>query len=66
MTSERIYKELGGIDPALIAQAAPGEKVAKEQRKWIKWVAAAACFALMTGGVLTLPGWREEAPLEST
>lgn len=66
MTSERIYKELGGIDPALIAQAAPGEKVAKKQRKWIKWVAAAACFALMTGGVLTLPGWREEAPLEST
>ena len=35
-------------------------------RAWVKWVAAAACFALMTGGVLTLPGWREEAPLEST
>jgi len=66
MTSEMIYKELGGIDPALIAQAAPGEKVAKKRRKWIKWVAAAACLTLMTGGVLTLPGWREEAPLEST
>ncbi|MBQ9794296.1 MAG: hypothetical protein IJW34_05065 [Clostridia bacterium] len=35
-------------------------------RAWVKWAAAAACFALMTGGVLTLPGWREEAPLEST
>ena len=35
-------------------------------RAWVKWVAAAACFALMTGGVSTLPGWREEAPLEST
>ena len=66
MTSEMIYKELGGIDPALIAQAAPGEKITKKRRKWIKWAAAAACFALMTGGVLTLPGWREEAPLEST
>ena len=55
MTSERIYKELGGIDPALIAQAAPGEKVAKKQRKWIKWVAAAACLTLMAaGGIL----WR--------
>ena len=55
MTSERIYKELGGIDPALIAQAAPGEKVAKKQRKWVKWVAAAACLTLMAaGGIL----WR--------
>lgn len=35
-------------------------------RAWVKWVAAAACFALTVGGVLTLPGWREEAPLEST
>lgn len=35
-------------------------------RAWVKWAAVAACFALMTGGVLTLPGWREEAPLEST
>ena len=59
MTSEMIYKELGGIDPALIAQAAPGEKVAKKQRKWIKWVAVAACLTLMAVGkncpVLRLP-----------
>ena len=66
MTGENILRELGGLDADLIAKAAPGEKIAKKPHKWIKWVAAAACFTLIAGTVLALPGWREEAPLEST
>ena len=66
MTSERIYRELGGIDPALVVQAAPGEKITKKRHKWIKWVAAAACLTLMAAGGI-LWRWQEtpEMPVET-
>ncbi len=66
MTSEQIYRELGGVDPALVAQAAPGEKITKKRRKWIKWVAAAACLTLMAaGGILWRWQQSPEMPVET-
>ena len=66
MTSEQIYRELGGIDPALVAQAAPGEKITKKRYQWIKWVAAAACLTLMSaGGILWRWQQTPEKPVET-
>lgn len=66
MTSEQIYRELGGIDPALVAQAAPGEKITKKRHQWIKWVAAAACLTLMAaGGILWRWQQTPEKPVET-
>lgn len=66
MTSEQIYRELGAIDSALIAQAAPGEKITKKRRRWIKWVAAAACLTLMAaGGILWRWQQSPEMPVET-
>lgn len=45
MTSKEFYRELGNIDPEMIEAAAPGEKVQK--KVWAKWVAMAACLALI-------------------
>lgn len=59
MTNKELYREFGNIDPELIEAAAPTEK---KPRKivWVKWVAMAACLAiLVTGGLL---GNRSPAP----
>ena len=48
MTNMNIYKSLGGLDPALVAMAAPAERVRKKKKTaWIGWVSAAACFVLL-------------------
>ena len=56
MTSMNIYRCLGGIDPELIARAAPAEIPRKKKKKdWIKWVSlAAACLALV---ICIVPVW---------
>lgn len=61
MTSMNIYRSLGGLDPDLIAKAAPAEKARKKKRNtWIKWVSLAACFALIVGGIAVMPTLQEE------
>lgn len=66
MTGENIFKALGGIDPALIAAAAPGEKAKGKKRPWVKWMAAAACLALLaTGGILWRWHQTPEKPVET-
>ena len=56
MTSMNIYRCLGGIDPELIARAAPAEIPRRKKKKdWIKWVSlAAACLALV---ICIVPVW---------
>lgn len=56
MTSMNIYRCLGGIDPELIARAAPAEIPRKKEKKdWIKWAfLAAACLALV---ICIVPVW---------
>ena len=56
MTSMNIYRCLGGIDPELIARAAPAEIPRKKKKKgWIKWASlAAACLALV---ICIVPVW---------
>ena len=50
MTNKELYLELGNIDPDMIEAAAPGKTVQK--KAWKKWVAMAACLALViTGGI---------------
>ena len=56
MTSMNIYRCLGGIDPELIARAAPAEIPRKKKKKdWIKWASlAAASLALV---ICIVPVW---------
>ena len=56
MTSMNIYRSLGGIDPELIARAAPdGVSRRKKTKAWIKWASlAAACLVL---AVCIVPLW---------
>ena len=47
MTNSDIFKELTYIDPAFVAEAAPGERPRRGRlRPWVKWGAAAACLCL--------------------
>ena len=57
MTNKNIYMSLGGLDPALIAKAAPAEKVQKKKsRTWVKWASLAACLCLViTASIVILP-----------
>ncbi len=53
MISRNILYELGGIDPLIVARAAPKEKTKKESKnKWLKWGALAACLCLIVCGVM--------------
>ena len=53
MTNKNIYRSFGGLDPELVAKAAPVEKVQKKKKHaWVKWVSMAACLSLIVmGGV---------------
>lgn len=56
MTNKDIYRSLGGLDPELIAKAAPADKVQKKkQNTWVKWVSIAACLALVFGTIFGVP-----------
>ncbi|MGM9643439.1 MAG: hypothetical protein ACI3XI_09545 [Eubacteriales bacterium] len=60
MTNKNIYRSLGGLDPELIAKAAPAEKVQKKKKNdWVKWVSIAACFVLVAGSILGAPSIME-------
>lgn len=48
MTSKNLYRCLGGLDPEIIAKAAPAEKTHKRPA-WVKWAAMAACACLLAG-----------------
>ena len=51
MTSKDLYRELGSIAPEMIEAAAPtGTKPKKTV--WVKWVAVAACLALIVTGIM--------------
>lgn len=48
MTNKNIFRELGGLDPDLIAKAAPDVPQKKNANKtWVKWASLAACFCLI-------------------
>ena len=51
MTNTDLIRAMGGIDPRLIAEAAPDVRQKKPVRKaWMKWASlAAACLALVIG-----------------
>ena len=57
MTNKNIYMSLGGLDPELIAKAAPAEKVQKKKnRTWVKWTSMAACLVIFVMvGALIIP-----------
>ena len=59
MTNKNIYRSLGGLDPELIAKAAPVEKVQKKNT-WVKWASMAACLAVLLGGITMLPSLLED------
>ncbi len=63
MTNKNIYRSLGGLDPELIAKAAPAEKVQNKKRNgWVKWASLAACLCLVVVGALTIPYFQNETP----
>ena len=47
MTEKELYQILGEIDPVMIEAAAPDVKIQKIKISWPKWIAVAACFALV-------------------
>lgn len=49
MTSKTIFRALDGLDPDLVEQAAPDAPKHRNKRTLAKWVALAACLALMLG-----------------
>lgn len=63
MTNKNIYRSLGGLDPELIAKAAPAEKVQKKKRNtWVKWASLAACFCLIVSAIIIVPMLRRDDP----
>ena len=64
MTNKNIFNSLGGIDPQLIEEAAPSEKIQKYKRNgWMKWVAvAAACICLVSSAIIIAPILRKYVP----
>lgn len=57
MTNKNIFRELGGLDPDLIAKAAPDVPQKKSTNKtWLKWGSIAACLCLIiTATVIMIP-----------
>ena len=47
MTEKELYQILGEIDPVMIEAAAPDAKTRKIKISCSKWIAVAACFALV-------------------
>ena len=56
MTNKNIYRNLGNLDPALIAKAAPAEKaIIQKKNTWVRWASLAACLFLIVGAVIAVP-----------
>lgn len=47
MTNKNIFRELGGLDPDLIAKAAPDVARKSKHKTFVKWGSIAACFMVM-------------------
>ena len=48
MTNTNLLQAMGGIDPKLIADAAPDAEPGKKRNKaWVKWASMAACFCIV-------------------
>ena len=46
MTNKNIYRNLGGLDPALIAMAAPAEKaIIQKKNTWVRWASLRRVFS---------------------
>ena len=61
MTNENLLQAMGGIDPKLIADAAPDVEQKKSANKsWTKWASMAACFVLILSAVIVVPMLRED------
>ena len=55
MTNKNIYRNLGSLDPALIAMAAPAEKaIIQKKNTWVRWASLAACLFLIVGAVIVV------------
>ena len=53
MKEKRILNVLGQVDEEYIQEAAPGERPARKNNpRWVKWAAAAACLCLVVAGMI--------------
>jgi len=74
MTNQNIYRNLGGLDPALVAKAAPAETEQPRRRStWVKRASLAACLCLAVCAVLIVqvmydpsPAWVTPPQIDNT
>ena len=64
MTNKNIFRELGGLDPDLIAKAAPDVARKSKHKTFVKWGAIAACFMVMVmAAALIIPMFNGSDPI---
>ena len=64
MTNKNIFRELGGLDPDLIAKAAPDVARKSKHKTFVKWGSIAACFMVMVmAAVLIIPMFNGSDPI---
>lgn len=64
MTNKNIFRELGGLDPDLIAKAAPDVARKSKHKTFVKWGSIAACFMVMVMTVaLIIPMFNGSDPI---
>ena len=51
MRAEKLQDAIGEVNDLFIQDA--NAAVIKKRRGWVKWVAAAACFCFIAGGIFT-------------
>ena len=64
MTNKNIFRELGGLDPDLIAKAAPDVARKSKHKTFVKWGSIAACFMVMVmAAALIIPRFNGSDPI---
>ena len=64
MTNKNIFRELGGLDPDLIAKAAPDVARKSKHKTFVKWGSIAACFMVMVmAAALIIPMFNGSDPI---
>lgn len=64
MTNKNIFRELGGLDPDLIAKAAPDVARKSKHKTFVKWGSIAACFMVMVmTAALIIPMFNGSDPI---
>lgn len=64
MTNKNIFRELGGLDPDLIAKAAPDVARKSKHKTFVKWGSIAACFMVMVmAAALIIPMFNGGDPI---